>query len=787
MGVSWTQAGAGIGSGVGGGLRRGVGIGWAGGLGLGASLGAGLGGGLGLGAGIGAGLGAGVNAGLDVGAGLGLGAGVGVGAGLGIGAGVDVGAGLDVGANVNGTLTPEDAMVLFQQRLKKDLLRNRYFRSVFSDSIPTAAVSNIASAIAQFLSKAFKLPRSYLLNLESDITTHIRRDLATPEEYAEGVSTSFVNLLTAANLLVPSAIGVQVGMASKAITSGVLNFIATNKVAGVGLGISSNPYNSYFSILSGLEMLPYVGPDAVSRKYPPILKAVRATNFGARFTQAMISNLISSNKFSDAFLLGVPAPAWKQVAQCIGNSVAEAFGSPNPTFFTDVYANALLSMGEKLSYKTYARVLSAATAKALYALGYFVSGNPNIQAAIAANAIIKTIVRCQTKYDKQFPTLSTNLGLPWMTPVAGVLPPQIGAGVNVEANAGANVGVGVGADLGVDLGANVGLDVGANVGLDANLDVDVAADVRADLDAGVEAIGGLGRRRRDLLGGAQAGLGVAADVKANVGADFDAGVGLDADVDVGAAADVDVGLGIGADLQAGLGANVGLGVGLGANVGLGVEVGANAGVQGGVNAGAEAGAGILSILDVLPQMLAEKLFSSTAIYTSMSIVGPRKVANLIGQGIAAQFGFPSAAVFATAYDISLANMPDSNFAPSIVAIARATTEALANAGVLANGFTVLSADQLSTAIVLKYSSLIATSLDTKEWNVGPRWTYIYDQDFIAPPLSRGYNYWRPNVFSGNIGSYDDSLALDYGMGNSVTLNVPADNGIPSARSKILLK
>ncbi|GFS66293.1 spidroin 2A variant 1 [Trichonephila inaurata madagascariensis] len=748
--------------------KAGLGVGVKAGLGLGADVNAGLGigadvnAGLGIGADVNAGLGlaAGLNAGLGVDAGLNVGADVNVGAGLGVGVKVGTGAG---GANANISL-PE-AIASFKQRLGPELLKDKVFKTVFSDSIPAAAVSSLSSAIAQFLSKAFSLPRSYLVALENDIALLVKNELTSPEAYADGISTSFINLLAAANLLVPSAIGVQVGMASKAITSGLLNYLGTSKVAGVGLGIGSNPYNSYFSVLSGLEMLPYVGPDAVSRKYPPILKAAKASNFGAKFSKALSSNLISSTKFSDAFLLGIPAKAWKKIAKSLGKNMAEAFGSPNPTFFSDIYANALLSVGEKLSYKTYARVLAAATSKALYALGYFVSGNPNIQAAIASNAIVKGI-KSRSKSNKEFPPVSSNLGLPWMTPLAGVAPPPLPTKAGSDNNGGLKVGAGLGLDVG--LGADIG--IGADLGLDVN------ADVQANLDAGIGILGGAGlrRRKRDLFD-ANAALGVAADVNANVGAALDAGVNVAAGLDVGAAADIGANVGLGAD--------VGLGLGLGANLGLGGR-GGNSGKNS--RGQARSDVAVLSILDVLPPMLSEKLFTSTAMYTAMSLVGPRKVANLISQGMAAQFGFQSAAAFANTYDISLTNLPDNSFGPCVTAIARATTDALGTAGILTTGFTVQSADQLSTAIVAKFSSLIATSLDTKDWNVGAKWTYIYDQDFIDPPLSRGYSYLRPNVFSNFVKSYDDSMNLDYGLGNSVSLNLQPSRGLSTARSKILL-
>ncbi|GFQ83932.1 spidroin 2A variant 1 [Trichonephila clavata] len=752
--------------------RQGLGVGVNAGLGLGVDVNAGLGIGadVNAGLGIGADVKAGLGIGADVKAGLGLAAGLN--AGLNVGADVNAGAGLGVGVKIgtgaggaNANVSLPEAIASFKQRLGPELLKDKVFKTVFSDSIPTAAVSSLSSAIAQFLSKAFSLPRSYLVALENDIALLVKNELTSPEAYADGISTSFINLLAAANLLVPSAIGVQVGMASKAITSGLLNYLGISKVAGVGLGIGSNPYNSYFSVLSGLEMLPYVGPDAVSRKYPPILKAAKASNFGAKFSKALSSNLISSTKFSDAFLLGIPAPAWKKIAKSLGKNMAEAFGSPNPTFFSDIYANALLSVGEKLSYKTYARVLAAATSKALYALGYFVSGNPNIQAAIASNAIVKAI-KSRSKSNKGFPPVSSNLGLPWMTPLAGVAPPPLPTKGGSDKNGGLKADAGLGLDVG--LGADIG--IGADLGLDVN------ADVQANLDAGVGFLGGAGlrRRKRDLFD-ANAALGVAADVNANVGAAVDAGVNVAAGLDVGAVADIGANVGLGAD--------VGLGLGLGASLGLGGRGG-----KSGKNSKGQARSdvAVLSILDVLPPMLSEKLFTSTAMYTAMSLVGPRKVANLISQGMAAQFGFQSAAAFANTYDISLTNLPDNSFGPCVTAIARATTDALATAGILTTGFTVQSADQLSTAIVAKFSSLIATSLDTKDWNVGAKWTYIYDQDFIDPPLSRGYSYLRPNVFSNFVKSYDDIMSLDYGLGNSASLNLQSSRGLSTARSKILL-
>ncbi|KAG8197834.1 hypothetical protein JTE90_020111 [Oedothorax gibbosus] len=634
------------------------------------------------------------------------------------------------------------------------MLKDKTFRTIFSDSIPAGAVSSLASAIAQFVSKAFSVPRSFLLTLENDISMLVKNDVGSPEAYAEGIAISLTNLLSSANLITPAAIGVEYSMASKAISSGLQNYIGSSKVAGVGLGIGSNPYNSYFSVLSGLEMLPYVGPDAISRKYPPILKAVKASKFGAKFSKALYSNLISSSKFTETFVLGTPAPAWKRIAKILGKNMAEAFGSPNPSYFVDTYANALLSVGDKLSYKTYARVMAAATSKALYALGYFVSGNPNIQAAIASNAIVKALVEKRPKSNREFPQMSSQLGLPWMTQISGVTPPSSQTstkdknGINVDAN------VGLGIDAGLGLGVDLGLGANADLGLGANADLGLGLDVNANVDAGLGFGAGFydqpmngymkRRRRRDLFD-ANAALGVAADVNANIG--------VNAGLDVGA------NIGLGVDANVGLGVDANLGLGVGANLGKG---GKDSKVQNRNDVS-------LSLVDVLPQLLAEKLYSSTAMFTAMNIVGSQKVVNLIAQGFAAQFGLETAAAFSKVYDLNLANTADGNIAACIAALASATTNALGTAGILNSNFTLLTVDQLATAIVAKFSSLIATSLDSKDWNVGTKWSGIFDQDFIDPPLSRGYSYVRPNVFSNFAKSLDDAVSFDYNFSNSDTI------------------
>ncbi|XP_071040376.1 fibroin heavy chain-like [Parasteatoda tepidariorum] len=786
------NAGLGLGANVNAGL--GLGLGLNAGLGLGAGLNTGLGLGLGLGAGLNADVGVGADVKADVGlgvnadvkadVGLGIGAdvGLGIGADVGLGIGADVGLGVSLGAGAKGKESKgmKEAKEVFKQKIYVDLVKDKYFRHVFSESIPSAAVPGLVSAIAQFLSKAFNIPRTYLLGLESDIRALIKSEMTSPDICAQGISLSLTNILTTLGILSPSAISIQITMATKAITGGILNYLSTSSVPGVGLGINNNPYNSYFSVLSGLEMLPYVGPDAVSRKYPPILKAAKASGFSDKFKKVLYGNLISSSKFSETFLLGLSTPNWKTFASTLGNVMAEAFGSPNTAFFVDTYANAFLSLGTKLSYKTYAKLISVATAKALYSLGYFISGNTNIQAAIASNAIIKAI-QYMSKSKSPYRAYSPSyLGLSWMTPLTAApsaenskkkgigLNVDAGLGVNADVGLGVNadVGLGVNADVGLGLNADVGLDVAADIAAKADVGVGLGLDAYADVNANVDAALGVGsgywgrRRKRGLLD-IDAALGVAADVNANIGAAADVGVN----------AALGLGADIGANINAGLGLDANVGLGLGANVGLGVGGKGGKGEKGNSSTPKQ-----LSVLNVLPDLLADKLFGSTAMHTAMTLVGTRKVANLIGQGMAAQFGFQVASVFVDSYDKLLAKFPDGNLPSSISAISVGTSEALAAAGVLSTPFTAMTADQLATAITAKFSSLIATSLDSKDWGVSAKWNKLYSPDFIDPPVPAGYGYFK---------TFDDSLNFDYGVQNPLAVKMQLADGF-NPKSRILM-
>ncbi|XP_035216376.1 uncharacterized protein LOC118189813 [Stegodyphus dumicola] len=811
------------------------------GLGLGLNLGAGGGGGRNIRKGLGVGLNLdaggrnnrkGLGVGLNLGAGggqgrkgsSGLGVGLNLGAGIGnsqndngnggIGIGVDVGLGLGNSDNDLISLDLSDIIQIFQERLAVRLLRNRYFRSIFSDAIPPSVLNSVSSVITQFLAKAFRIPRSYLLSLEKNLSVSGQTDQLTVESYAQSIAANLGNILIAVDILTPSIIDLQASIASKAVVSAIENFLLTSTVPGVGLSVNGNPYNSYFSALSGLEMLPYVGPDTISRKFPPVLKAVKASAFSSRFSKALYLNLISASRFCESFQLGVPVSSYKTLAITLGNYVAEAFGSSNPSVFIDMYSKALLSSKETLDYKTSAQILAQATAKALYALGYFVSGNPNVQAAIAANAVIRAVSRRSRYSYRDIMQIPSLMGMSLMTPLAGVIPPAVvgisaDAGVGVDVGVGADVGVGVDADLGIDadvgvnagvdvnadvdlgldiganadLGLNAGLDIGANAALDINADLDLDTDLDVELLGGSKGDRGRRRQRRatrnnnDRKKDTGTGLGIDADVDLNtdVGANIDLGADIDVGTDIDLGANVDIGADIGLDtnVDVGVGLDADVDVGVNADVGLGADLGVGVGIS------TDADNDVLSVIDVLPIILAEKLRLSTAMYTATTMVGMQKVVDLIAQGIAAQFGFEAASVFIDTYSNFATNTPDTTFGPNILSLAKATTDAIAVAGVLTDNFSVLTADQLATAIVAKYSSLIATSLEAKDWSFGARWSYLYDNDFIQPPLSPGYAYFRPYGFQTMVKGLTDPFAYDYSAISALSLPASRSNFLTS--------
>ncbi|KFM77639.1 hypothetical protein X975_10659, partial [Stegodyphus mimosarum] len=810
--------GLGLNLGVGGGRnsRKGLGIGLN--LDTGGRQGKNSRKGLGVGLNLGAGGGQGRRGSSGLGVGLNLGAGRGNsqndnGNG-GIGIGVDVGLGLGNSGNDLISLDLTDIIQIFQDRLAVRLLRNRYFRSIFSDSIPPSVLNSVSSVITQFLAKAFRIPRSYLLTLEKNLSVSGQTDQLTVESYAQSIAANLGNILIAVDILTPSIIDLQASIASKAVVSAIENFLLTSAVPGVGLSVNGNPYNSYFSALSGLEMLPYVGPDTISRKFPPVLKAVKASAFSSRFSKALYLNLISASRFCESFQLGVPVSSYKTLAITLGNYVAEAFGSPNPSVFIDIYSKALLSSKETLDYKTSAQILAQATAKALYALGYFVSGNPNVQAAIAANAVIRAVSRRSRYSYRDIMQIPSLVGMSLMTPLAGVIPPAVvgisadagvGVGVDVGVGVGADVGVGVDAGLGIDadVGVNAGVDVnadvdlgldiganadlGLNAGLDigANADLDINADLDLDADLDVELLGGSksdrGRRRQrratrnnnDKRKGTGTGLGIDADVDIGTNIDLGADIDVGTDIDLGANVDIGADIGLDANVDVGAGLDVGVDAGVNADLGLGANVGVGVGVSTDVDND------VLSIIDVLPILLAEKMRLSTAMYTAITMVGMQKVVDLIAQGIAAQFGFEAASIFIDTYSNFVTNTPDTTFGPNILSLAKATTDAMAIAGVLTDNFSVLTADQLATAIVAKYSSLIATSLEAKDWNFGARWSYLYDNDFIQPPLSPGYAYFRPYGFQTMVKGLTDPFAYDYSTISALSLPASRNNFLTS--------
>ncbi|GFR26638.1 spidroin 2B variant 1 [Trichonephila clavata] len=125
-----------------------IGVGINSGSTLGAGFGAGLNAGVGIEADVNAslGIGADVNAGLELAAelnaGLGLEAGLNVGAEAGAGLGVGVKIGTSAGgANANNSL-PE-VIASFKQRLRSELLKDKVFKTVFSEPIPASAVSSL--------------------------------------------------------------------------------------------------------------------------------------------------------------------------------------------------------------------------------------------------------------------------------------------------------------------------------------------------------------------------------------------------------------------------------------------------------------------------------------------------------------------------------------------------------------------------------------------------------------------------------------------------------------------
>ncbi|GFS31165.1 spidroin protein Sp-1339, partial [Nephila pilipes] len=457
----------------------------------------------------------------------------------------------DIGLYNN--LSISEAKALFNKQLTSHLLSDKSYKRIFSGTVTQSMVSALNSVIAQFLGKTFSLPHSYLLTLENDIKALGKDKLLTSDIYANRISKSFSNILQAANVFEPSAINIQADMALKAIISGMETFLDSFKEAETSS--DKNSYDSMFSALNGLELLPCVNLDAVLLKYPIILKKQGSTDLGADFSIILARNLLLSSKFSEGIRLGIPTFSWKVTAKILGESMAEAFGSSKPSLFVEIYKKDLLTIGEEKNIETYAGVIARATGKALSDLGYFSLGNFKIQAAVATNAIIKAIAKTLCQEDSS------------MTKEGSL----------------------------AEFCANIKMELRISFGPEEEVS-------KAYNDPS------------------------------------------------------------------------------------------------------------LSIQDVLNQMLSEKLRSSTAMYTAVSIVGFQKVASLIAQSMAVQFGFKKASSFSDIYSLELVNADDSSFMRGIDVIAKATTSTLVKAGILSSDATIQSIDQLSTTIVSKFSSLIASSL-----------------------------------------------------------------------------
>lgn len=751
---------------------------------------------LGVKSGVGLDIDTGVSTSTRFGGDVDLNAGVnaGISASLDAGSLLDIGlsAGNDVDIALQTEITPE-FINSFKILLTKELLGDKYFRYIFSEYVPIPVLNLITASISQYLSKAFTVPPSVFLPLEKNVLTLSINKTLTLESYADIIAITISKILSDLKIIAPAVAQLQITMAANAISSGISTFLDVYTTPGSRLSITSNSYNSFFSVLSGLDKLPYVGGDVLSRKLPPILKTAKASSSALRFFNQLYNNLISSRRFYESFSLGVPASAYKIISNSLGKFVAEAFGSPSYSFFADIYTNALLKTIGILSYKTYAKVLSLATMRALYSLGFFLSGNIHIQAAIATNAILRALKSqsVQSPVITQVAFLPKEYGLSWTTPVTGVSPSD--SLLQVSSAAGVNAGVEIGADIaggsvlglrtgkGLDtilgVGKGIGLGLGADIGIDANAGVGSAAELGLDagLDASVKVDNGLGLDLdADLLTDIDVGLdldpGVAVDLDLNadknkedcshgelcfrlrkkrsilnlelndkmesdtsdrqkryslLDIDVDAPLGLKADlgakVDLGAKTDlgakVKSSVNPKIDVDADIGANAGKGIGINTKLDIGLEG----------NSDESTASAKLTVLNLLPKILADKLYHSTALYTSVSMVGSRKVINLIAQGMAVQFGFPVASIFLQSYNKSISKT-DNNFVTSMIGLSKATVDALAVAGVLDSTFSVMKINQLAIALVAKYSSLIATSLETREWSSKPKWAQLYDPD-----------------------------------------------------------
>lgn len=808
--------------------------------------------------------------------------------------GIDLNTGTDVNIDLD-SVTITDIIKYFGVSLTKQLLKNKYFRYIFSEYVPIPTLKLVTAAISQHLTNAFKVPRTAFLPLEKNILTLSVNKELTLEMYANIIATTLSLILSDLNIITPTAARLQVIMTASAISSAISNILDVASIPRLGLSIASNSYNPFFSVLSGFEKLPYVGVDAVSRKLPPVLKTTKAASFASQFVKQLYNNLVSSERLYATFPLGVPVATYRTLSNSLGVSIAEAFGCPFTTFIANIYDKALLNAIGNLSYKTYAKVLSLATTRVLYLLGYFISGNIYIQAAIAANAVLRALQSqfLQKPLVAQIALFPGVYGLPWTARVAGLTPSKTLLNVKderssnirtkIDSGLGLNTGIGVdaeielglgslaGSDAGIETGigvgvdANIGLDnigglaLGAGVNsyrrtgsdsgkisnrrkdrsvasklertlrrkrsllsdieideeferlleLDAELDtkaktavkptVNVRPNVSSNIRAPTSANLGIGNSKNYLVNSGlvqgkilrlgqkgdvrgNAGLGLAVDERkgSGLGIEIGAGVGFDANnelntdvglgVESGLGLDAGVGLGVGSglgiDAAVGLGAGTGLGLNAGVGFGAGAELGldADAGLGVGIGLGLDADAGVnerkglgliadigvnkrmikglnankgrnlgievsanpdvgrrsgqdettqdttITVLYLLPKILTDKFYRSTALYTSYSMVGPRKVVDLIAQAMAVQFGFPVGTIFLKSYDKNIKNK-ELNFLLNMKAIANATTDALAETGILDSNFSVLNVYQLATAVTAKYSSLIATSLE----------------------------------------------------------------------------
>ncbi|GFY34427.1 spidroin 2B variant 1 [Trichonephila clavipes] len=499
-------------------------------------------------------------------------------------------------AEMYANLSHKNLKALFKKQLKSHLMSDKSFKRMFSRSVPQVAVSGLNSFIAQFLVNAFSLPRPYILALESNLNVLGKNELTTSDLYANRILTAFSDILEIAKVFVPSAINIQVDIALNAIVNAIKNFISSDK----------NPYDSKFSFLNGLEVLPYANFDAVLRKYPIISDNKGTANFKAKF----LHNILISKEFSESIRLGMLTSSWKNIAKHLGESMAEAFGSSKPSVFTSMYENVLLSIDKKSNVEIYARSIANATERILSELGYFTLGNPDIKAFVAETAVIKALDKTLCK-DNSFVSRKRR-------------------------------------DMSV---TEVNMDVRNTIGKNA-----------IPLDIG------------------EINMELATDTVKNINVDL-----MDASL-----------------------------ARLCANLNLKLKMIRNT-KEKDVTAYNELS---LSKRDVLNQIMSEKLQSSTAMYTAISVAGFEKVVSLIAQSMAQQFGYENASLFSAIYNVNLTNIDDNNFTKGISAVAKASRATLEKAGVLSSEITVQYAEQLSTSIANKISLLIASSLDYDDGNIG---------------------------------------------------------------------